>query len=160
MATVFPGRYTADVSDEVVVFIIGMRINAFWKFWKWLPVAFAMPRMLQKLAKDPSLGLLHVMPGPFGRTTYLVQYWKSFEHLQRFAHDKELPHLEPWRQYMKTVGASGDVGVFHETYRVRPSDYECIYSNMPLMGLAAATAHAPVQKRGESASERLKHTNG
>ena len=115
--------------------------------------------MLKKVAQDPTLGLLHVMNGATGRTVYLVQYWKSFEHLQRFAHDKDLPHLEPWRDYVKKVGSSGDVGVFHETYRVQPGTYECIYANMPLMGLAAATEHVPVKKRGESASERIQHTS-
>ncbi len=158
MAKVFPGRYTADVTDEVVVFIIGMRVNAWWKFWKWIPVAFAMPRMLKKLAQDPSLGLLHVMNGATGRTVYLVQYWKSFEHLNRFAHDKDLPHLEPWRDYVKKIGSTGDVGVFHETYRVQPGTYECIYANMPAMGLAAATSHVPVKKRGDSATERIQYT--
>lgn len=31
------------------------------------------------------------------------------------------------------------MGIWHETYRVRPGDYECVYNNMPLFGLAKAT---------------------
>ncbi len=34
MATVIPGRYTAVVGDEFVVFLVGMRINHFWKIHK------------------------------------------------------------------------------------------------------------------------------
>ncbi|MBK8172289.1 MAG: DUF4188 domain-containing protein [Sandaracinaceae bacterium] len=157
MAKVFPGRYTAELREETIVFIIGMRVNHFWQFWKWWPVAISMPRMLRKLAADKELGLLHFYQGIGGRTTFLVQYWKSFDHLHRFAHDKDLPHLGPWRDYMKNIGNTGDVGVFHETYRVRPGDYECVYANMPLMGLPAATSHVPISKRGEGAKERLEN---
>lgn len=159
MAKIFPGRYTAELNEEMVVFIIGMRVNRLWKFWKWWPVAVAMPKMLRKLAEVPELGLLHLYQGFAGRTVFLVQYWKTFDHLHRFAHDKELPHLGPWREYLKNVGSSGDVGVFHETYRVRPGDYECVYANMPLMGLPAATNHVPVAKRGESAKDRIENRN-
>lgn len=31
MAKVQPGRFTAEVDDELVVFLIGMRINRPWK---------------------------------------------------------------------------------------------------------------------------------
>ena len=49
MAKVLAKRMTAEVEGEFVVFLIGMRINAFWKIHKWLPVALAMPRMLREL---------------------------------------------------------------------------------------------------------------
>lgn len=41
---------TADMEGEFVVFLIGMRINKWWKLRSWLPVFFAMPRM--DLARD------------------------------------------------------------------------------------------------------------
>ena len=47
-------------------------------------------------------------------------YFRSPEHLYRFAKDTSLPHLEPWRRFNRKVGSSGDVGVWHETYRVAP----------------------------------------
>jgi len=61
MATVQPGRFTADLSsagDEIVVFIIGMRINKPWKVRTWWPVFAAMPRMLSYLSDHPEKGLL------------------------------------------------------------------------------------------------------
>lgn len=160
MAKVHPGRFTADVSaalgdhDEFVVFVIGMRINKLWKVHKWLPVARAMGPMIAELMRHPEKGLLGVRTMP-GRTITLIQYWKSFEHLEHFARNQDDPHLQAWRNFNAKVGTSGDVGIFHETYRVKASDYECIYANMPVMGLAAATSHVPVARRGEAARERL-----
>ncbi len=57
MAQVIAQRMTADVEGEVVVFLIGMRINRFWKIHKWLPVALAMPRMMRTLEADPAVGV-------------------------------------------------------------------------------------------------------
>jgi Domain of unknown function (DUF4188) len=41
---------TARIDGELVVFLIGMRINRLWKCIKWLPVARAMPRMIRELS--------------------------------------------------------------------------------------------------------------
>jgi hypothetical protein len=160
MAHVHPGRFSADVTealgdvDEFVVFVIGMRINKPWKVHKWWPVARSMGPMVATLMRHPEKGMLGY-ESRFGRTTMMIQYWRSFEQLERFARDQDDPHLQPWRDFNRKIGTSGDVGVYHETYRVKASDYECVYSNMPVMGLAKATAHAPVGRRGEAARERI-----
>ena len=158
MSKIRSGRYTADLTDlgeEVVVFIIGMRINRPWRVTEWWPVFTAMPKMLRYLQQHPEKGLLGFrqafLPSPL-----LVQYWRSFADLERFARDRNDPHLEPWRQFNRRIGASGDVGIWHETYRVRPGDYECIYNNMPLFGLARATAAVPASGRFESAEGRIR----
>ena len=151
---VHKGRFTAKPDGDVVVFLIGMRFNKPWKVRRWLPVVLAMPRMLRALGEHPELGCLGTHQW-IGRTTIIVQYWKSFEHLDRFARDEQLPHLEPWRRFNRVVRASGDVGVWHETYRVRAGDYEAVYANMPACGLAAATNHVPVAGVGQSAAARL-----
>ncbi len=52
-------------------------------------------------------------------------------------------------------GASGDVGIYHETYKVAAGQHESIYSNMPPMGLAETGRFVPVVRRGERARERL-----
>lgn len=148
------GRFTARPDGDFVVFLIGMRFNKPWKVWRWLPVARAMPPMLRVLAERPELGCLGTHQW-VGRTTIIVQYWKSFEHLDRFARDEDLPHLEPWRRFNRVVRASGDVGVWHETYKVRAGEFEAVYANMPAFGLAAATGHVPVAGVGHSAAVRL-----
>lgn len=153
--TVIPGRYTARIDGDFVVFVIGMRINKLWKVHKWAPVAAAMGPMLKELFTHPEKGLLAVQYGWSGRTITLIQHWRSFEQLEAFARDRNDPHLPAWRRFNQRVGGSGDVGIFHETYRVEAGAYETLYSNMPVFGLAAAGEHLPVAKRGETARARI-----
>jgi hypothetical protein len=154
MAKVQPGRFTAEVDGDVVVFIIGMRVNRPWKVRRWWPVFVAMPKMLAHLQRHPERGLLGYQQA-FFPSPIIVQYWRSFEDLQRFARDADDPHLEPWRRYNREIGKSGDVGVWHETYVVSPGRFEAVYANMPVVGLAAATSHVPVGRRSDAAADRL-----
>ena len=85
----------------------------------------------------------------------MVQYCRDFESLDRFATDTELPHLEPWRRFNRAIRNSGDVGIWHETYQVRAGDYECVYGNMPVFGLAAASRHLPVATKAQAAAARI-----
>ena len=85
----------------------------------------------------------------------VVQYWRSFADLERFARDRDDPHLEPWRQFNRRVADNGDVGIWHETYRVRPGDIETIYGNMPAHGLAAAVGMVPIARGRDSAAARI-----
>lgn len=159
MAKIQTGRYLADVpSDgEVVVFLIGMRVNRLLQVWRWLPVATAMPRMLVELAKRPELGLL-APPKTFlsGRNVLLVQYWRSFEDLERYSRADDLAHLPAWRSFNKKVRDNGSVGIWHETYRVPADRIESIYGNMPSFGLGAALGTRKVGSGAHSAAERLR----
>lgn len=155
MAKVHPGRFTATMDGDFVVFVIGMRFNKLWKVHQWLPVFFAMPKMIATLMKHPDKGMLGARTMWGGKTITMIQYWRSFEQLERFARDADDPHLEPWRRYNKRVAKSGDVGVFHETYKVGPGQYESVYANMPQMGLAAVGQHRPVGGRTEAARDRV-----
>jgi hypothetical protein len=154
MSDIRTERVTAEIGEEIVVFLIGMRINKLWKVHKWLPVARAMGRMLRELESDADAGLLGVEG--FGVINgVLVQYWRSFEHLESYAVDKAREHAPAWAAFNKAVSSSGDVGIWHETYRVRPGDYECVYNNMPAFGLAKATRLVPATGRKESAPGRM-----
>jgi hypothetical protein len=147
-------RMCAQVEGEVVVFMIGMRFNKLWKIHKWLPVFLAMPRMLRELEQNPDLGLLgrHVW---VGRTVIVLQYWRSLDQLYAYAKNRNQAHLPAWAAFNRAIGKSGDVGVWHETYRTREGDYETIYANMPLFGLAKATKAVSATGRKESASGRI-----
>lgn len=58
---VFNGRYTTENSEEVVVFIIGMRINKRLAVHKWFPVFKAMPGMIKELyTHKEELGFLSI----------------------------------------------------------------------------------------------------
>ena len=109
---VHDGRFTADFDGDFVVFLIGLRINKPWKFWQWVPVARRMRPMQRELLGNPDLGCLGIQNFA-GRTTVSVQYWRSFEDLDRYARDPDLAHLQPWRAFNKKVSDSGDVGIWH-----------------------------------------------
>ena len=148
------GRYTADIDGDFVVFLIGMRFNRPLNVRTWWPVATAMPKMLKVLSEHPELGCLGMHPW-FGRTTILVQYWRDFGSLDRFARDTSLPHLEPWRRFNRAVRASGEVGIWHDTFKVRAGEYEALYGNMPVFGLAAAPRHLPTGRKANTAAARI-----
>ena len=154
MTRIHAERLTADVEGEFVVFLIGMRINRLWKLHKWLPVALAMRRMLRELAVDAGSGFLGAQAWG-GRSPVLVQYWRSFEQLEAYAKDASRQHLPAWAAFNRAVASNGDVGIWHETYRSRPGDFECVYNNMPLFGLAAATRAIPATGSHGSAAGRM-----
>jgi hypothetical protein len=155
MAGVIDRRVTAEMEGDFVVFLIGMRINKFWKAWKWLPVFLAMPKMVRELERSPESGLLSAslyIGGP--RRPMVVQYWRSFEHLETYARGRDSGHWPAWVAFNKRVGSSGDVGIWHETYLVPAGSYECVYNNMPPTGLGTATSLAPAAGRKATAAGR------
>ena len=123
MSTIRNQRLTSTSDEPVVVFLIGMRVNRWWKVWQWLRTARAMPRMLRELAQHPELGMLG-SEAWFGRTTLMVSYWKSMDHLFGYAKLRNAEHLPAWRAFNQLVGTSGDVGIWHETYLVQAGAYE------------------------------------
>jgi hypothetical protein len=157
MSEIHPGRYTATIDGDFVVFIIGMRINKLRKVRQWLPVARAMGPMLKELFAHPESGFLGARTMAAGRTVTLIQYWRSVDDLQGFARNPDEHHFPAWRAFNSRVGSSGDVGIFHETFRVAAHSCETIYANMPVMGLAAARGaqHVAVGRHTDTAAARL-----
>ncbi|NWO15161.1 DUF4188 domain-containing protein [Virgibacillus sp.] len=151
---VYSGRYTTENEEDIVVFLIGMRVNRRLAVHKWLPVFLAMPRMIKELYtyKD-TLGFLS-MESYFGlRTTLMVQYWRSTEDLLAYAKGKQ--HLAAWKRFNQKASHTNAVGIYHETYVVPKGNYEAIYANMPLYGLAKANEHIPVSPKRTTAKQRL-----
>ena len=155
MPHISPGRFTAEIEAPFIVFLIGMRVNKLWAVHQWVPTARAMPPMLRALANDPDSGFLGNEVMLYSGGVAVLQYWRSTEDLERFAKDHQEPHLSAWKRFNRALGNNGNVGIWHETFKVAAGDYESIYVNMPRFGLAAATAHVPVGRRGNSARERL-----
>ncbi len=158
MAHIIKERMTAETDTEFVVFLLGMRINKLWKIHKWLPLTTAMPKMIAELNDNPDMGFISHEQW-FGRTTIMVQYWKSFEHLEAYAKNRDSNHLPVWSQFNKDIGSNGDVGIWHETYLIKPGRFESIYHNMPTFGLAKAMNSVPAIGKYKSASDRLHHQN-
>lgn len=152
MADVIPERMTAQLEGDFVVFVIGARVNKPWKVHKWLPVFLAMPRMLKELKANPESGFL----GSVSAGLTLVQYWRSFDHLERYARSHDHLHWPAWVAFNKRMAASrGDVGIWHETYCVRAGEYEAIYSGMPPTGLGSVGTLVKASGRKESARARM-----
>lgn len=155
MARVFSGRFTARYVEPFAVFLIGMRINNLWALRKWIPVAAAMPRMLKSLQQNPAKGLLGVEQWVRWREVMTIQYWRSFDDLENFARNPADPHLGAWKDFNQHVGSDGSVGIWHETYLVQTGQFECVYGNMPRIGLASATDHVPAIGNRETARLRI-----
>lgn len=151
MSRILEGRWTAHADDEFVVFIIGMRINQWWMIHRWLPLIIAMSGMIRELSVQPDLGFLGGKTW-FGRTIVLIQYWRSFDDLERYARAKDLRHLPAWADFNRKIGNDGTVGIYHETYRIGPGQYENVFVNMPptLLGNCATL----IEATGENASAR------
>lgn len=152
---VFPGRFTAKIEGDFVVFLIGMRINRWFAFRRWIPTARAMGPMLRNLFGHPETGFLGGETFVSWRGPMFVMYWRSLDDLHRFAHSSDQPHLAAWRRFRQSVGDDGTVGIWHETFQVAAGAHESIYGNMPLFGLAAATAHIPVHGANATMRGRL-----
>jgi hypothetical protein len=159
MSQIFPGRFTAATDQPFVVFLIGMRINKLWAVRRWFPVARAMVPMLKTLTQHPEKGFLggYTTIGSEGPVS--VQFWRSFEDLERFAHNPGDPHLPAWRAfYQSQKQGDGSVGIWHETYLVQPGQFEALYAGMPRFGLASVMDHVPVTEKRSSARERINLT--
>ena len=155
MSGILEGRWTAQMDQPFVVFIIGMRINKPWLVHRWLPLVIQMTRMLRELYPRPELGFMGGKTW-FGRTIVLIQYWRSFDDLEAYAKAKDRAHLPAWGAFNRAIGSNGDVGIYHETYRIEPGQYENVFVNMPptLIGSVAPLSEA----KGAHASARGRMT--
>jgi len=155
------GSTTAAAEGDVVVLLIGMRINHFWAVHQWLPVMLSMFRMLGELARDHDRGLLgRVLLTASPRTYYIVQYWQSKEQLYAFATSPDMLHHKAWavvNRKKRQGKARGHVGLWHETYIAPEGSYESIYFDMPAFGLAKAHGQVPIERGGRSAKDRFAH---
>lgn len=154
MPQVIPGRTTHRHSGELVVFLIGMRINRPWRPDHWLPPFLAMPKMLAELSRDKDSGLLgHRLTFGAGGPL-LVQYWDSHEKLYAYAASADATHRPAWTAFNRRARkAPGSVGIWHETFVVDRA--ESVYAGMPPAGLALATESVPIGRRTDRAEQRL-----
>ena len=109
MAKIIKDRMTATRDDGIVVFLIGMRVNSWWKIHRWLPVANAMPRMMKELLQNPESGLLGATFALTSQGPLMVQYWSSTDKLMGYASDRKAEHYPaflPWCVGATFAGAS------------------------------------------------------
>ena len=153
VAEIVRGRHKAEIDGDFVVFLIGARFSLRHPIRVFRDLGGrrgGMKAMLDYLVAHPEKGLLGYTMG----LPVIVQYWRSFEHLEQFARDAADPHAATWREYYRRQAAHGEgAGIWHETYLVRAGEYEAIYNNMPPTGLAQAGRLVPI---GEGSTARLR----
>jgi hypothetical protein len=156
VARVQHGRFTHQHDGAVVVFLLGMRVNRWRRVRSWFPVLASMPRMQAELRREEGRGLLGVANLLGAQGPVVVSYWSSLDALVAYAHDADGEHRPAWKAFNAALRRRpGDVGIWHETYVAQPGGHESVYSDMPLLGLAAATSSVPVGTRTETARERI-----
>lgn len=132
MANIVAGRQTVVGRDAMVVVLIGARINRPWLLPLALPILSRMRAMQQELLADPDSGLLGIQSLGVGGD---VQYWRSLDHLLRYAEDKDRQHAPTVRRFFQRIFKNRAVGVWHEIFVVPAGHYEGLYLNMPRQGL-------------------------
>lgn len=158
MARTDGGRYTHHHDGELVVFLIGMTVNRWWRVDQWLPTMLAMGPMLRELSRDPDSGLRGYRLALEGPRPVVVQYWDSVDKLYAYASDRTATHRPAWAAFnQRARSAPGVVGVWHETFLVDRA--ESVYVGTPLAGLAKATVRVPVTGRKDAARQRLEATS-
>ncbi|WP_035186376.1 DUF4188 domain-containing protein [Alteribacter aurantiacus] len=152
-------RYTAKLDEEVVVFIIGMKVNNWLAVHRYGPVFKAMPPMIRELSVNKELGCLS-MESYFGlRTTLMVQYWRSTEELLAYARGKT--HAKAWQTFNKKCRNNTAVGIYHETYVIPKGSYESVYVNIDPFGLSKALGIEEMKNPlAPSGAARFEHVEG
>ena len=131
-----------------------MRANTVGGLARTVPVAAAMGRMLRHLAEHPDAGLLGYQNWFGGR-----QFSSPTGAVPRTCNGS--PPIRPHRTRPLGRSSTGNsrptagVGIWHELYTVRPGDFEGIYSNMPVFGMAAAGEHLPIGDGWRTSKQRM-----
>jgi len=157
MGDVAGRRLTAEIEGDFVVFLIGARINRWWRLPKNLWFLGTMPKMVKELEANPASGFLGYERLAF---TILVQYWRSLDQLIAYARNRDQTHYPYWVKFNREIGSNGDIGIWHETYVVRAGEYEAIYNNMPLYGLGKVGKQLDATGAQATSRGRLGHSDG
>lgn len=136
------GRWTTEIEGDLVVFIIGAQVHKPWKLHKWVWMAKAMNAMVKELQSRPESGFL----GVEASASFMVQYWRSLEHLVEYARSQNELHWPAWVRFNRGLRDNDAVGVFHESFLVRAGAFEAIYTNCKPWGLGKVGA--PVKASG------------
>jgi hypothetical protein len=97
-------RLTTERDKDLVVFLIGMRINRLLAVHQWLPVFLSMLPMMREIQADPGSGLLGASAWLGRREIMLVQYWDTYDQLVAYATSSSKKHRPAWTS--STSGAA------------------------------------------------------
>lgn len=157
--SIVPRRMSAKIEGDFVVFLIGARLNSWWKLgqFKWL--GDAMQGMIRELEARPESGFLGY-ENWLSLRPVMIQYWRSAEQLLAYARSRDATHYPVWVHFNKELARHKDIGIWHETYLVKANSYECVYNNMPRFGLAKVAQSLEAEGNRATAQGRLGRTDG
>lgn len=136
MSNIVKGRNLTDIKPPFVVLMVGIRVNRWWAIHKWFIVVFRFVQAIIDTEKNnPDLLACRYLFN--WRQIVCVQYWRSAEAISAFTSKPEGLHIKVWRYYNLSVSDSGAVGIWHETFFINDDSSECVYTNMPILGLAS-----------------------
>jgi hypothetical protein len=76
--------------------------------------------------------------------------------LEAYAGAKDKKHWPAWVDFNRRVGSiRSDVGIWHETYLIKPGQYETVYSGMPPIGLGKVGTLVAASGKRELARSRM-----
>jgi hypothetical protein len=148
------GRFSTRNDEDIVLFLIGLRINKWRAVRTWLPVVRSMRPLLDEAGADPESGLLGHRTHRHGlREIVVVQYWRSTKDLIAFSNGDS--HRRVWADFYRLATVDAGVGLWHETYVVPAGRYEAIFGMVPQLGLATVRDVVPIGRRNDRALVRL-----
>lgn len=154
------GRWAAQYPDDLCVFLIGARYNGPSKVDKefgWMGQAMGdIVKDLQQNAEETGY-LGHesaVTTEKDGSDTLLVVYFKSFDHLTRYARSRSNAHAGPWTKLLGLGRRDPNYGFWHESYKIHKGETDAIYINCPPLGLGNCIGAELVKAEGRYASAR------
>eukprot|EP01116_Phalansterium_solitarium_P009920 TRINITY_DN24267_c0_g1_i1.p1 TRINITY_DN24267_c0_g1~~TRINITY_DN24267_c0_g1_i1.p1 ORF type:complete len:266 (+),score=46.73 TRINITY_DN24267_c0_g1_i1:135-932(+) len=161
------GRMAGVIEGDFCLFLIGSRLNdatlSNLNDYKVMGDAFV--AMMHELEASPDefgyLGSETFVGGnPNGSHTLLIQYWRSMDHVNRYARARTNEHHSGWKWLMEMGRRSPHLGFWHESYNIKAGDYDCIYVNMPPIGAGKAGKLIPAAGRFNSAAGRAGKSDG
>ena len=116
MAKVNNQRMTVEIEGDFVVFLIGMRINKPWKIHKWLPVFAGDAADAARSWRKAGVGVSR-LSAVSRRDRAVLAVVRAPRSATR-AIATRCTGRRGWRSTRSVRRGAGDVGIWHETYRV------------------------------------------
>ncbi|MEP7286892.1 MAG: DUF4188 domain-containing protein [Chloroflexota bacterium] len=157
MATILREKFTANVKEPFVFFIVGGHINNVLRPDKWLPIVWQFVKLIRYVQTHPETGCLggntYLRIFPFGMI--FQAYWRSYDDLEHWARSKSEGHLGAWQDYLNRIGWGGQLAIYHELYVVEPGKFEAVYGNSAPYGLSKAMGAVSITGRAHNARGRI-----
>lgn len=162
-------RRTHAYDGPLALFLIGLRVHKPWRVAIVGNAVRAMARMLAELERNKTASQ-HQESEPLGYLggrfcadlagVTLIQWWQGTDRLYDYANAEDLTHRPAWLDFYRAARADPTaVTIWHETYPVAPGGAESLYAGPKPFGLAALAGTVAVERRGQTARDRLTATH-